>query len=412
MYKASVWVQVKSLASLDSDGKSSKRLLLETLASLIEAAEACLLSVWRKLRVCEVLFSSLLNGISQIAVTHGSQLLSVLLIRLKSLVLTTSAQDSTVKAVIVVQLNVISMLADFSVSLKKLEVVDMILPLFIKSLEEGNASTPSLLRLRLLDAVSRMARFVSNIYSKYLLPYQCCNPSTNTCKQAGKGGELIHDETTIIAGALQLTQKTAKDAMTLIYDTFAVDINAKLDRDLMKLILEKGHSRVPVYYDQPTNIIGLILVLLNLQTVVSLLGCARVPEIFCHYIVKDERVDIDGSREKYIPGKRPILKLKFFPSSDNNSYKGTPRARSKWDRDILQIDEYPLPKLAEEEDAVGIITMEDVIEELLQEEIFDETASNRLSFLMTKTASNRHYTKKVLSPYRIPFTGRVHILAR
>lgn len=28
----------------------------------------------------------------------------------------------------------------------------------------------------------------------------------------------------------------------------------------MSLILEKGHSRVPVYYEQPTNIIGLILV--------------------------------------------------------------------------------------------------------------------------------------------------------
>lgn len=34
--------------------------------------------------------------------------------------------------------------------------------------------------------------------------------------------------------------------------------------------------------------------------------------------------------------------------------------------DILQIDGSPLPKLAEEEEAVGVITMEDVIEELLQ----------------------------------------------
>lgn len=78
--------------------------------------------------------------------------------------------------------------------------------------------------------------------------------------------------------------------MTPISDTFAIDINARLDRyhifspllreyyltfffslltllyvlqplrELMNLILEKGHSRVPVYYEQPTNIIGLILV--------------------------------------------------------------------------------------------------------------------------------------------------------
>ncbi|GMQ06384.1 hypothetical protein CsSME_00051002 [Camellia sinensis var. sinensis] len=77
--------------------------------------------------------------------------------------------------------------------------------------------------------------------------------------EAGKGGELTHDGTTIIAGALGLTEKTAIDAMTPISDTFAVDINAKLDRELMNLILEKGHRRVPVYYEQPTNIIGLVL---------------------------------------------------------------------------------------------------------------------------------------------------------
>ncbi|KAH1072491.1 hypothetical protein J1N35_024819 [Gossypium stocksii] len=78
--------------------------------------------------------------------------------------------------------------------------------------------------------------------------------------EAGKGGELTHNETTIIAGALELSAKTAKDAMTPISEAFAVDINAKFDRDLMNLVLEKGHSRVPVYYEQTTNIIGLILV--------------------------------------------------------------------------------------------------------------------------------------------------------
>ena len=47
-----------------------------------------------------------------------------------------------------VQLNLIRLLADLSVSVNKFEVVDMILPLFIESLEEGDAAVPSLLRLR------------------------------------------------------------------------------------------------------------------------------------------------------------------------------------------------------------------------------------------------------------------------
>ena len=51
-----------------------------------------------------------------------------------------------------------------------------------------------------------------------------------TAMQAGKGGELTRNETMIIAGALELTTKTASDAMTPISETFAIDVNAKLDR--------------------------------------------------------------------------------------------------------------------------------------------------------------------------------------
>ncbi|KAI3410678.1 uncharacterized protein J3R85_018583 [Psidium guajava] len=240
--------------------------------------------------------------------------------------------------------------------------------------------------------------------------------------EAGKGGELTHDETTIIAGALELSEKTASDAMSPISDTFAIDINAKLDRDLMNLVLEKGHSRVPVFYEQPSNIIGLILVK-NLLTIhpedevpvknVTIRKIPRVPETMPLYeilnefqkghshmavvvrqcnktteqsadkspvdsTVKDVEVDIDGEKTlqgKKLKSKRSLQKWKSFPNS-NNSLKGNSRSK-KWTNcmyaDILQIDGSPLPKLAEEEEAVGIITMEDVIEELLQEEIFDET---------------------------------------
>ncbi|KAI3792723.1 hypothetical protein L2E82_06611 [Cichorium intybus] len=90
----------------------------------------------------------------------------------------------------------------------------------------------------------------------------CVIGAKSKVSKAGKAGELTHDETTIIAGALELSEKTAKtasDATTPISDTFSIDINAKSDRELMNTILEKGHSRIPVYFEQPTNIIGLIL---------------------------------------------------------------------------------------------------------------------------------------------------------
>ncbi|KAJ6692333.1 COBALT EFFLUX PROTEIN CORC putative-RELATED [Salix purpurea] len=239
--------------------------------------------------------------------------------------------------------------------------------------------------------------------------------------EAGKGGELTRDETTIIAGALELTEKTASDAMTPISETFAIDINAKLDRELMSLILEKGHSRVPVYYEQPTNIIGLILAN-NLLTIhpedkvpvknVTIRRIPRVPETLPLYDilnefqkghshmavvirqckkpeeqplsnaggnpVKEVKVDIDGEKppkDKTLKSKRPLQKWRSFPDSANNSFRGS--RSKKWTEgmaaNILHINENSLPKLPEEEEAVGIITMEDVIEELLQEEIFDET---------------------------------------
>nr|GEZ13414.1 phosphatidylinositol 4-kinase alpha 1-like isoform X2 [Tanacetum cinerariifolium] len=46
------------------------------------------------------------------------------------------------KAVPIVQLKVIRLLAEINVQVNKREVVDMILPLFIENLEEGDASTP------------------------------------------------------------------------------------------------------------------------------------------------------------------------------------------------------------------------------------------------------------------------------
>lgn len=46
------------------------------------------------------------------------------------------------------QLNVIPLLANVVVLLNKPEAVDLIIPLFVESLSEGDASVPSLMRLK------------------------------------------------------------------------------------------------------------------------------------------------------------------------------------------------------------------------------------------------------------------------
>ncbi|AQK85716.1 Putative DUF21 domain-containing protein [Zea mays] len=131
-------------------------------------------------------------------------------------------------------------------------------------------------------------------------------------KEAGKGGELTHDETTIISGALDLTEKvyiifvilyvtyflfrikktlitvcvqTAAEAMTPIESTFSLDVDSKLDWEAIGKILARGHSRVPVYSRNPKNIIGLLLVksLLTVraetETPVSAVSIRRIPRV-------------------------------------------------------------------------------------------------------------------------------------
>ncbi|XP_028101375.1 DUF21 domain-containing protein At5g52790-like [Camellia sinensis] len=198
---------------------------------------------------------------------------------------------------------------------------------------------------------------------------------------AGKGGELTHDETTIISGALDLTQKTTKDAMTPLSEIFSIDLNSKLDEDTMSLIMGKGHSRIPVYSGSPSNIIGLILVK-NLikcraedETPIRILTIRRIPRV-------EDSLPLYDILNQFQKGHSHMAAV---VKSKHNVKDTAGNATEKNDMIMININSNSsiLQKQAEgkfleslpdqEEEVIGIITMEDVLEELLQEEILDET---------------------------------------
>ncbi|KAJ6838801.1 putative DUF21 domain-containing protein isoform X2 [Iris pallida] len=236
-------------------------------------------------------------------------------------------------------------------------------------------------------------------------------------KEAGKGGELTHDETTIISGALDLTEKTAEEAMTPIESTFSLDVNSKLDWEAIGKILARGHSRVPVYSGNPKNIIGLLLVksLLTVraetETPVSAVSIRRIPRVPADMPLYDILNEFQkGSSHMAAVVKAKGKANKFSPADGEKSEENketsedstlTKSLLSKEDqktesvvvdienRQHIQVNgnkpssfqqtdtatngmAYSTEDI-EDGEVIGIITLEDVFEELLQEEIVDET---------------------------------------
>ncbi|XP_014501493.2 DUF21 domain-containing protein At2g14520-like [Vigna radiata var. radiata] len=239
--------------------------------------------------------------------------------------------------------------------------------------------------------------------------------------EAGKGGELTLHETKIIAGALDLTQKTAKDAMTPLSETFSLDINSKLDMHTMGLIMSKGHSRIPIYSGKQTNIVGIILVR-NLifcrpedEIPIKYMTIRRVPRVAEDWplydilnqfkngqshmavVLKCEENIRTAATEK--EGKPPGLGSSYEPgdysristdasdwhSQETEYYSATLKSAMNREGNAglpQRISEQPDASSSFEnvesfpttdEEVIGIITLEDVMEELLQEDILDET---------------------------------------
>ncbi|KAG0308551.1 hypothetical protein BGZ98_007637 [Dissophora globulifera] len=190
-------------------------------------------------------------------------------------------------------------------------------------------------------------------------------------------GELTDDEVTIIASVLDLKEKPVSSVMTPLEDVFTLSEDAILDEQLMEEIMSAGYSRIPIYrHDDPSNFIGMLLV----KRLIT-----YDPED--HIPVRQFTIN---SLPEAAPNTSCLDILNFFQEGRSHMAIVTSEPGG-----------FGLP--------VGVITLEDVIEELLGEEIVDESdvyvdVHNKIK-VIRKTSKNANMIKSLKTLLRSPAIG-------
>ncbi|KAH7981783.1 hypothetical protein HPB52_001093 [Rhipicephalus sanguineus] len=160
--------------------------------------------------------------------------------------------------------------------------------------------------------------------------------------------KLENEEVDIISGALELKKKTANEAMTRMDDVFMLPVTAVLDFETVSQIIGQGYTRIPVFDGDRNNVVGL----LNIKDLAFVDPEDEIPlrtlcEFYNHpvtFVFEDETL---------------VNLLNEFKKGQSHM-AFVRRVNTEGDGD-------PFYEL------LGLVTLEDVIEEILQAEIIDET---------------------------------------
>jgi len=155
------------------------------------------------------------------------------------------------------------------------------------------------------------------------------------------GERLMDDEVTIINSVLDLKEKPVGDIMTPMQDVFTMSADTILDERMMDTILSQGYSRIPIYMpDNPRNFIGMLLV-----------------KILITYDPEDGKRVRDfalATLPETAPNTSCLDIINFFQEGKSH---------------MVLVSDWP----GQDKGALGVVTLEDVIEELIGEEIIDES---------------------------------------
>ncbi|XP_075221674.1 metal transporter uex isoform X6 [Lycorma delicatula] len=177
----------------------------------------------------------------------------------------------------------------------------------------------------------------------------CEVPIDDKFKLTTEYSELEKDEVNIISGALELRKKIVADVMTKLEDVYMLSYDAVLDFETVSEIMKSGYSRIPVYETHRYNVVTMLyikdLALVDPDDNTPLKTLCQFYQNPCYFVFEDMTLDVLFKQFK--EGNKGHM---AFVHRVNNEGEGDPFYET-----------------------VGIITLEDVIEELIQAEIMDET---------------------------------------
>lgn len=162
-------------------------------------------------------------------------------------------------------------------------------------------------------------------------------------------GQLNKDEEKAMRGALNYQDMTVEEVMTPLEKTFALNVEDKLNFATMATIFKTGYSRIPVYENIPSNIIGMLFVKdLIFVNPIEEIPVRKFVDIFgrgAHVVWVDDNLgEVLAFLKK---GKSHMALVRYVNKGDGTAD--------------------PLYEIK------GIITLEDIIEVILGDEIIDET---------------------------------------
>lgn len=148
--------------------------------------------------------------------------------------------------------------------------------------------------------------------------------------------ELDDDELEIIRGALSLSEKRVRDIMTPIKQVYWLAPDVIVDGSKIDEIKDEGWSRVPVFHQERTEVYGVLM-------------------------MKD-LVDMDFDNHTYV-----ITDLTLHPTQP----VGSMTALDTLFRKFISAHSHLMP-VEKDGKIIGIVTIEDLIEEIIGHEIEDE----------------------------------------